>query len=105
MLASVVDPSALDTTGEAKKILNLTRREYNKQIGLVAFRKWLDKAKTNATKHDFVGAQDALSSHTLKGVGLAAFETNFVVQRRSFEELKHLYGSRGFGRKKILLRA
>jgi hypothetical protein len=81
--ASVVDPSALDTTGEAKKILNLTRREYNKQIGLVAFRKWLDKAKTNATKHDFVGAQDALSSHTLKGVGLAAFETNFVVQQQA----------------------
>jgi len=35
--ASVVDPAALDTQGEAKKILNLTRRQYNKQIGLFAF--------------------------------------------------------------------
>jgi len=51
--ASVIDPAALDTQGEAKKILNLTRRQYNKQIGLFAFTKWLDKAKKNTTKHDF----------------------------------------------------
>ena len=68
--ASVIDPSAVDTPGEAKKILNLTRRQYNQQIGLFAFNKWLDKAKKNATKHDFVGAQDALSAHSLKGLSL-----------------------------------
>ena len=83
--------------------MNLTGRQYNKQIGLFAFNKWLDKAKKNATKHDFVGAQDALSSHSLKGRSLAEFEANFVVQRRSFEVLKHLYGSRGFGKRRFVL--
>ena len=101
--ASVVDPAALDTRGEAKQILNLTRREYNKQIGLFAFRKWLDKAKKNATKHDFVAAQDALSAHSLKGVGLEEFETTFVVQRRSFSVLSRLYGSRGFGKRRFVM--
>ncbi len=101
--ASVIDPAALDTQGEAKKILNLTRRQYNKQIGLFAFNKWLDKAKKNKAKHDFVGAQDALSAHSLKGLSLAEFEANFVVQRQSFEVLKHLYGSRGFGKRRFIL--
>ena len=63
----------------------------------------LDKAKKNATKHDFVGAQDALSVHSLKGLSLAEFEANFVVQRQSFEVLKHLYGSRGFGKRRFVL--
>ena len=36
-------------------------------------------------------------------MGLAEFEANFVVQRRSFEVLTHLYGSRGFGKRRFVL--
>ena len=50
-----------------------------------------------------MGAQDALSAHSLKGLSLAEFEANFVVQRQSFEVLKHLYGSRGFGKRRFVL--
>jgi hypothetical protein len=100
--ASAVHPTAVDKRAEAKPVLNLTRRKYNQGIGLLAFRHWLDTAKKNMTEHDFVAAQDALSEHTLKGVGLAAFEANFVVQRRSFEVLKHLYGSRSFGKRRFV---
>ena len=34
---------------------------------------------------------------------LTEFEANFVVQRQSFEVLKHLYGSRGFGKRRFVL--
>ena len=50
-----------------------------------------------------MGAQDALSAHSLKGLSLAEFEANFVVQRQSFSVLKHLYGSRGFGKRRFVL--
>jgi hypothetical protein len=100
--ASAVHPTAVDKRAEAKPVLNLTRRKYNQGIGLLAFRNWLDTAKKNMTEHDFVAAQDALSEHTLKGVGLVAFEANFVVQRRSFEVPKHLYGSRSFGKRRFV---
>ena len=72
------EPSAVDTPGEARKILTLTRSGYNKSIGLMTFRRWLDKAKKKSTKHDFVGAQDSLSARTLKGVHLEVIEANMV---------------------------
>jgi len=42
--ASVYDEDS-NTANEAKKVLNISRREYNKSIGLIENRKWIERGR------------------------------------------------------------
>ena len=44
-----------------------------------------------------------MAEHSLKSVGIEGYESNLVVQRRQFEVLKYLYGSRTFAKRRFLL--
>ena len=99
--ASYYDATKVDSRGEATKLLNLSRPQYNRETGVDGFRKWLVKAKKTSSR--FTEAEAVMAEHSLKSVGIEGYESNLVVQRRQFEVLKYLYGSRTFAKRRFLL--
>ena len=47
---SVYDEYSKNTVNEAKKVLNLSRSEYNKSNRLITNRKWIERRKKNILK-------------------------------------------------------
>ena len=79
---------------EAKKIFNLTRKEYNEKIGLQRQRCWIKKKKENNPKYK--EALNQMSKNSLKVYDWATFRENLKVQRKCYDVLKHLYSSNAF---------
>ena len=74
--------------------MNLSRREYNKSIGLVSNRKWIERKKN----HLYQKAELEMSNHSLKEFNLVQYEKNLVIHLNYFNVLTRLYFSRQYGK-------
>ena len=97
---SVHNPQDCDPKSEATKILNLTRPEYNKCIGLYAHRKWIEGKRKKCPKYD--KALQEMSDNTLKVFNGELFRANFIKHRKAFSILGGLYSTRQFGKRRFL---
>merc|ERR1719469_381630 len=94
------NPNTIDTRQEARQVINLTRKQYNTEIGLTYFNKTLNRKKDQERYQD---ALIRLSRNSLKGVFIQDFDVRYLETRAGYEVLKQLYSSRNFGKLRFWL--
>jgi len=94
------NPNMIDTRQEARQVINLTRKQYNTEIGLTYFNKTLNRKKDQERYQD---ALIRLSRNSLKGVFMQDFDARYLETRAGYEILRKLYSSRNFGKLRFRL--
>ena len=79
---SRIDPGELNIwcayiLDEERQTLNLSHRENNKSIGLIANRKWIERKKTSNLSHQNVELD--MAKHSLKEFDLVQYENNLTI--------------------------
>ena len=80
---------------EARQVINLSRKQYNQEIGLTYYNKTLNRKQQQPR---YQAASIRLSENSLKGVFRQDFDARYLETRAGYEILKKLYSSRNFGK-------